>query len=80
MTIKKDDYPKIAAILKSRYDLHIGRAEDKINGLIEVAEDLAEYFKQDNEEFNRDIFLKDCGVYGDKPKETPHELIENLSL
>lgn len=54
----KKHYIHIAAIIKRLYDDH--RISDSTQYLL--VSDLAGYFMQDNQRFNKDMFYRACGL------------------
>jgi len=64
MAIQKD-YKAIADIIKCGYTSYDNTGEDDTEGkyaIANVAINIAYYFAQNNEWFNRDAFIKACGI------------------
>ena len=64
MAIQKD-YKAIASIIKCGYTSYDNTGEDDTEGkyaIANIAINIAEYFASKNKWFNRDTFIRECGI------------------
>ena len=63
--LTKKDYVAIAEIIENEYNLFDDTGEDDTEGkhaTRSIAGKLADYFEQDNSRFDRERFMKACGL------------------